>query len=916
MTTELPPSDFSLSAKPQPRIVQAVVTGDVTMDWNIARTSSHRSLGLPWKSADSLRIYWQRGGAALLADLIKAVSKTLRDSGKVDSKIAIVDAPKKQIVQPSEKNYPHTYAMWKLFEQKKGESSKEKVWRVEDFMGLDPGAEPLTNSDAGHSVIKDPPEADLVVLDDAALGFRSRTPLSWPQALRAEGAKRPWILLKMSRPVAQGGLWGFLYQRFADRLIVVMTIDDLRREAVHISRGLSWEGTAQSLLQELRRAPTVNALSFCAHVAVLLGPEGAFLLSNPIEAPHTRRAHLFFDPSEIEGTWAQQLPGGIIGATSCLTAALAAQILCNPDTPDWHAGIQRGLAGIRRLYSEGYGRAEAGSPATKTHLAFPLKTVAKEVVNGDQRFTEVPIPEVTSETGTDQMWTILGELHKKGLSSLAEEIVRKGEKVALQDVPIAKFGKLLAVDRQEVEAYRSICSLMEEYCRNLEVKTPLSIAVFGAPGSGKSFGITEIAKALVATEIEKRTFNLSQLNRPEQLLGAFHQVRDLALSGKMPLIFWDEFDTSLGQQPLGWLASFLAPMQDGTFQDGQITHSLGRAIFVFAGGTRERMREFAPSEVSDDFRSAKGPDFVSRLKGYVDIVGPNPRDGDIEADSHYLVRRALLLRSLLLRNAKHLFRGQKDEEMVLDIDSAVLRAFLLTRKYRHGTRSMEAIVAMSSLTGRGRFERSSLPPRGQLALHVDEVDFMERVTGIELEADVLKKLAVAIHQDFCAERRSENLTYGPVTDAALKTHSSLTDFDKLIPEEQDQNIEAARDIPNALASAGYIMVPIREMQASVPPEADSVVVESLAKREHERWLRMKLDGGWSWAPATDKPNKLHKDLVPWDSLSDEERDKIYGKRANRIGSGVLAEEDRKKNRKIIRANLIALRSIGYEVIQA
>jgi hypothetical protein len=46
-------------------------------------------------------------------------------------------------------------------------------------------------------------------------------------------------------------------------------------------------------------------------------------------------------------------------------------------------------------------------------------------------------------------------------------------------------------------------------------------------------------------------------------------------------------------KPLGWLRYFLAPIQDGTFQEGQITHPLGRAIFVFARGTSITMEAFS-----------------------------------------------------------------------------------------------------------------------------------------------------------------------------------------------------------------------------------------------------------------------------------------------------------------------------------
>ena len=34
-------------------------------------------------------------------------------------------------------------------------------------------------------------------------------------------------------------------------------------------------------------------------------------------------------------------------------------------------------------------------------------------------------------------------------------------------------------------------------------------------------------------------------------------MRDEALRGKIPLVFWDEFDSSLEGMPLGWLRYFL-----------------------------------------------------------------------------------------------------------------------------------------------------------------------------------------------------------------------------------------------------------------------------------------------------------------------------------------------------------------------
>jgi hypothetical protein len=334
---------------------------------------------------------------------------------------------------------------------------------------------------------------------------------------------------------------------------------------------------------------------------------------------------------------------------------------------------------------------------------------------------------------------------------------------SLESVPYGRFGKLPTIDRSEIEGLRQVRKQMLEYQRVEAQRRPLSLAVFGAPGSGKSFGLKQIAAAVFGPDNPTLEFNLSQFKGPEDLIGAFHQIRDHALAGKTPVTFWDEFDSGNYR----WLQYFLAPMQDGTFQEGQHTHAIGKSVFVFAGGTSRDFAHFGPpipTERDDEkrrkdidaFRMAKGPDFKSRLAGFLDILGPNPRQcmnedlaragldpwQDDPADLDFPVRRAILLRTLL---------GMiKDRENApLDIDRGLLTALLGVGHYRNGARSVENLVHQVWGGGDGVLRRAHLPPDNQLALYVDDTgrfhELMRQSYKFQAQAE---RLAPVFHQDW------------------------------------------------------------------------------------------------------------------------------------------------------------------------
>ena len=308
------------------------------------------------------------------------------------------------------------------------------------------------------------------------------------------------------------------------------------------------------------------------------------------------------------------------------------------------------------------------------------------------------------------------------LKKKREEPEKEGEEgKEIKALPIVKIGKQMLVDRHEVEDYLFLQHLLVGYLHDTGWKKPLCIGVFGQPGAGKSFGITQLVSAMSGDDKsfarDAITINLSQLRTLDELMESFHRIRDACLSRSMPLVFFDEFDSSFEGKAFGWLKYFLAPMQDGEFLEKGRAYHFGKAIFVFAGGVNHSFAEFNQRSRNPDFCDAKGPDFISRLRGILNVKGMNMPEGD-EIEHIYMIRRAVFLRYKLAERW-----GSLNENAEL-ISPQLAKAFLTIPRFKHGVRSMEAIVDMSTIPPREKFVHSHLPPRDQLDMHVDAREFL------------------------------------------------------------------------------------------------------------------------------------------------------------------------------------------------
>jgi len=86
--------------------------------------------------------------------------------------------------------------------------------------------------------------------------------------------------------------------------------------------------------------------------------------------------------------------------------------------------------------------------------------------------------------------------------------------------------------------------------------------------------------------------------------------------------------------------------------------------------------------------------------------------------------------------------------------------------------------------------------------------------------------------------------------------------------------------------------------------------------EHDRWMAMKIEDGWRWARKTDKPLKLHQDLLPWRAFTAEERIARYAEAgAQALGPGTLSPSAKEKDRALVRDVPKILAAAGYTVVK-
>lgn len=703
------------------------VVGDVTIDrlkWNGIKKSSNNQKLTNWELyKDFSEVNRIHGGAMLLAKMIGELKK---ETVKKDLEELVVIKYDENLIDELSTKFIHTMCDLRKYKHSIDEDNcpKDEKNRVENFIGFPPSDE-FKEKDKMPKIDENTQtnynEQDIVLIHDADNYFR-RYKQAWPNIIKNKTEIEPLFIHKMHLSYASGDLWKKICEK--ERKIIVIDVEDLRKSGLRISRSLSWERTAYNLKKGINNIikkdkienPDLRILKKFMekenfYLIVRFGIDGAILYQNSEDFPEYS---LIFDPDVFEGSLEYKYPGYMNGLGITFVSGLAFGIQEYIQKSDKLYeqvinGIKKGIIASRDLYEIGFKLDEEKKMNYPFKDIFPIE---------DEKIENIQCIEIKN----GKNWKIIEQKleDEDKIYDAASQFV-KFKKNSVLESPVAKFGKLSTADRSEIESYHSIKNLISEYLKK-STTVPLSIAIFGPPGSGKSFGVTEIAKT-ISEDIKGLEFNLSQFESPQDLFSAFHMVQSTSLEGKIPLVFFDEFDCNLDNTNYGWLRYFLSPMHDGKFKQGNTIHPIGKAIFVFAGGTSDSFAKFSPD------KKVKGPDFKSRLRGFVNIVGINSskntnRWSTSNEDSLYMIRRAITLRTMLEETAENIFdNDDKGNKTTADIDSSVLNALIKVPKYKHGIRSMKAIIEMSILSNKKRFDRSALPSSEQLELHVDAEEF-------------------------------------------------------------------------------------------------------------------------------------------------------------------------------------------------
>jgi len=848
------------------------LVGDPAEDWLILSEKYSRSNSNPeplknWQKSDNTLLNKLKGGIGLISELLE--DSILKYELELSPNITLGKSVSGDFLQSISKLKPN--------------SQNKNNYHVDEFLGYSISkSEPFTDFKA-----IDLSTFDLVLIDDLSQdqSNHSNSLLTNLSTFNTEGL----IIYKANVPLNGNKLFEKIANQYGNQLVTIIHADHLRESGLIISKKLSWDATLEDFISGFSNLSCYKELSKSKVIIIRFGLEAtlAIFQNNTTNEALENKSELsykfFYIPEKYEEEIKENADGLMQGITSSFVVAFIntyfqenkqnhyiEDICINPILNGMHAAI--------KCMNLGYEKKSNGE------LDYPYKQLVDQNASNEK----IKLLDLSKNFLTSSPKSLANEIFLRSKSLVechSRDYTIYGESDFIKRIPKSIFGGLSTYDRDEIENFRTFRKVVMEYHGRTNEKKPLSYAVFGPPGSGKSFGIKKILESLkIKIQIVEK--NISQIDAYEDIRTTFQEVRDINLSGKLPIIFFDEFDSKLNENRLGWLKYFLAPMQDGVFKDGESNHPIGKAIFIFAGGTKDSFENFCIPldypEIDPNYtaeilvhKNAKFKDFVSRLKGFINIKGIDCQD--VNSDILFPFRRAIVLREMLLKVSDIL-----DSNKCVSIDSSLLGALLKIPKFKHGSRSLESIISMSDLKNARTYQKANLPSTKLLNMQLDSDEFMKMMNDQYLSPEI-ELLAQAIHKDWL-EKEIKNGSQ----------NENAVDWSLLQDPIKDSNRQQALDIVRKLDAIHCKLVSFHLGEGLTEFELNDL--EKMAEMEHERWMAEKKSKGWKHGPERNNNLRIHNDLVEWNKLPDDikqkDRDaiKLIPQLLRSVGLGVVKKK--------------------------
>jgi len=161
------------------------------------------------------------------------------------------------------------------------------------------------------------------------------------------------------------------------------------------------------------------------------------------------------------------------------------------------------------------------------------------------------------------------------------------------------------------------------------------------------------------------------------------------------------------------------------------------------------------------------------------------------------------------------------------------------------------VIEMWQTAGVGRLISGDTHARERM--HIEMFPSLERACTPELVGGgsfrYFEEIAIAIHKVWCSQQ-------GPCEEPPPQWR----DLDE---SRKESSRAQARDIPVKLALIGCDIAPGKDPGFEFTADE----IELLAREEHKRWVRERIEDGWQPAQGKDAKAKKTPYLVPFDDLS-------------------------------------------------